>query len=701
MTRKTWLWLAVALTGVALAATFVSAPKQERSLADAGPAPTPFGWTAQLELAAGNGVRGFRDGPILQARFADPYGIAVAPDGTRYVADAGDNNRIRRIGSDGVVVTLAGSQEGFADGVGAVAQFDTPSGLALDDAGNLYVADTGNHSIRKVTPQGVVSTLAGTGVAGFRDGPGAQAQFNGPIGVAVDGAGNVYVADTYNDRIRKIGRDGVVATLAGGESPGYQDGIGPLARFDTPTGLAVDAMGTLWIADTRNNAIRRLSPTGEAATLYRAAPEDIEPILYRPLAIAVTRDGMLYVGEMAHGRVMQLSRAGQWHVLTGATQDTRLSRPAGLALDAGGALHVADAASYRVHRIVRLPEGSDLPASVAVGPALENPLPETHGRWPLHPQDGWHEVVGTLGEVRGNFQSESRDHLHSGFDIRGDVGAEVLAIADGKVSSPSGAWGLGEQGEGIAIDDLSYLHMRVGRNAREQAIDPERFHMLLDEQGAPERIRVQRGTRFKAGDVLGSINRMAHVHLSVGASGFERNVVALGFVHYADSFPPRIDSIELFDAMEQPLAGKQSGRVLVPREAQSVQIVVDAWDQVDRNLPRRRLGLHALGYQVLRDDGTAIPGYESPRMNIEFNRMPADNEAVKIAYAQGSGITVHGSATTHFKYVLTNTVRDGRLVTGSWPTAELTPGDYTLRITARDYSGNVAGAGRDLKIRLQ
>ena len=701
MTRKTWLWLAVALSGAALAATFVFAPKQERPASDAGPAPTPFGWTAQLELAAGDGVRGFREGSALQARFADPYGIAVAPDGTRYVADAGDNNRIRRIGADGVVATLAGSQEGFADGAASAARFDTPSGLALDDEGNLYVADTGNHAIRKITPQGAVSTLAGTGVAGFRDGPGAQARFNGPIGVAVDHAGNVYVADTYNDRIRKIGRDGIVATLAGGERPGYQDGVGDLARFDTPTGLAVDATGTLWIADTRNNAIRRLSAKGEATTLYRAAPEDIEPVLYRPLAIAVTRDGMLYVGEMAHGRVMQLSRAGQWHVLTGASQDTRLSRPAGLALDAAGVLHVADATGYRVYRIAPLPEGSDLPASVAVGPASENPLPETNGRWPLRPQDAWHEVVGTLGEVRGNFQSESRHHLHNGLDIRGDVGAEVLAIADGKVSSPSGAWGMDEQGEGIAVDDLSYIHMRVGRNVREQVIDPERFHLLLDEEGQPERIRVQRGTRFKAGDVLGSINRMAHVHLSVGAYGFERNAVALGFVHYADSTPPRIDGIELFDAMEQPLAGKQDGRVVVPRETQGVRIVVDAWDQVDRNLPRRRLGLHALGYQLLRDDGTPIAGYESPLMNIEFNRMPADDEAVKIAYAPGSGITVHGSATTHFKYVLTNTVRDGRLATGSWPIAELPPGDYTLRITARDYSGNAAAAGRDLRVTLE
>src|SRR5471030_2849229 len=124
----------------------------------------------------------------------------LAGDASRGLSDAGDNNRIRKINSDGVVSTLAGSTEGYADGAGAAAQFNTPSGVAIDSAGNLYVADTGNNAIRKLTPEGVVSTLAGDGVAGFRDGKGAAARFNGPLGVAVDRAGVVYVADSYNDR---------------------------------------------------------------------------------------------------------------------------------------------------------------------------------------------------------------------------------------------------------------------------------------------------------------------------------------------------------------------------------------------------------------------------------------------------------------------------------------------------------------------
>ncbi len=699
MARNSWIWLAIALTAAALLATFVF-DRRAHDATSVLPRATPFGWTAQLQLAAGDGVRGFRDGAALQARFDDPYGLVVGRDGTLFIADAGDNNRIRRIGIDGNVTTLAGGVEGFVDGVGAGARFNTPSGLALDAAGNLYVADTGNHAIRKVTPQGVVTTLAGDGTVGLREGPGLQARFNAPMGVAVDATGNVYVADSYNDRIRRIGIDGVVTTLAGGGLPGYQDGMGETARFDTPTALARDVLGNLWVADLRNNAIRKVSPTGDVTTRLQVPPDDSNAgPMFRPLAIAVTRDGMLYVSEMARGRVLQLARSGPLHVLTGDAMQTRLSRPAGLAVDESGVLHVTDASSHRVHRIAPVAAGTPVREGIT-GPAHGDPLPLTAGRWPLRPQDGWHEVVGTLGEVRGNYHNESRDHLHGGLDIRGDVGAEVLAIADAKASGPTNAWGLGGLSEGMALADLGYIHMRVGRDARDRALDPQRFQLLHDEAGKPERIRIARGTRFKAGEVLGSINRMAHVHLSVGASGFERNAVALGFSGYADHVAPRIDGIELLDGLGQPLLQEKNRRVRVPRALPGVQIVVDAWDQVDRNLPRRRLGLHAVGYQVLRPDGTPLPGFEQPRMDIVFDRLP-DDEAVKVAYAPGSGITVHGNAVTHFKYVVTNQVRDGRWSTGLWNTNALPAGDYLVRITARDYSGNQATTGRDLQVTLE
>ncbi|MBD9480867.1 SMP-30/gluconolactonase/LRE family protein [Pseudoxanthomonas sp. PXM02] len=699
MSRTAWLWAVVILTTLALAATFLVTPRFPVPVPEAGPPVTPFGWAGQLSLVAGDGVRGTQDGPGLQARFDDPWGIVVMEDGTRYVADAGDSNRIRRIARDGVVSTLAGGNEGFADGMGAAAAFHTPSALARDAHGNLYVADTGNHAIRKVTPAGVVTTIAGTGEAGFRDGPALQAQFNGPIGVAVDGRGRIYVADTYNDRIRLIDRDGQVTTLAGGDAPGFFDGSGSEARFDTPTGIAVDATGVVWVADLRNDAIRRIGPQGNVVTLPMQPDLPTQAGPRRPLSLALTHDGNLYVGELFTGRVMQVMRDGRWHALAGHLPGQRLSRTAGLAVDPAGRVQFTDAGSHRVHGIAPLPAGAT-PVAAIVGPSQDDPLPATAGRWPLQPQDGWHEVVGTLGEVRGDYQGESRHHLHGGLDIRGDVGATVLAIADGKVSSPSAAWNFDGLSEGLGVGPLDYIHMRVGRTPRGDLLDPTRFQLLHDLSGDPSRIRVRRGTRFAAGDALGTINRMAHVHLSIGPSGYERNAIALGFTGFTDTYPPRIDEVALFDTLDQPIDQRQDGRVLVPRELQGVRIVVDAWDQVDGNLPRRRLGLYAVGYQLLHDDGTPVAGFESPRMNLDFRRLPSD-DAVQVAYAAGSGITVHGSAVTRFKYSVTNTVREGAWGEGTWQAGELSPGDYLLRITARDYSGNEAQGRRDLKLRLQ
>ena len=207
------------------------------------PVPTPLGWKANVTTIAGDGS------PLV---LSDPFGVAVAADGTIYVADAGESNRIRKLSLDGNVTTLAGSSEGFADGAGVAASFNTPSALALGPDGNLYVADTGNNRIRKITPDGKVSTVAGNGSAGYVDGPAAQAQFNGPIGLAVSVRGDIYVADTYNDVIRMITTEGEVTTVAGGGTPGYADGEQKAALFDTPSGIIVVEDSSLIVADTGN-----------------------------------------------------------------------------------------------------------------------------------------------------------------------------------------------------------------------------------------------------------------------------------------------------------------------------------------------------------------------------------------------------------------------------------------------------------------
>jgi sugar lactone lactonase YvrE len=673
------------------------------------PTPTVPGWPAEVTTIAGDGVAGLLDGPARQARFADPFGLVMDHAGNVFVADGGDNNRIRKITANGMVSTLAGGHEGFADGPAASAAFNTPSALALDPGGNLIVADTGNNAIRKITPEGIVSTIAGSGKAGFQDGPAASAQFNGPLGVAVDGGGNIYVADTYNDRIRRITPAGQVSTLAGSGHPGFQDGPGLTARFDTPCALAVNPQGGLFIADTKNNAIRQINSVGAVTTLARSLPTEHHALLRRPQGLALTNDGFLYVSDTNDGRILQISPKGELRGLTGPDIDIvpgstaeRLDGPVALALDRAGALYVADAASHVVRKVA--PPAPAMAAAPMTVAALPPVTPKTGGAtfpWPLAPQNRAHEIVGTMGEVRGNYQGESRDHFHRGVDMQAALGVPVLAVANGKVSKPLPAWGYGELNEGLAVDSLAYIHMRVGRTAQDAPLDAGRFQLLNDDAGKLMRVRVKRGTRFYTGDPLGTVNRMYHVHLDFTPGGDAVNPLSLSFNGFADHIAPHIDSIELFDQTARKLGKQRAGRLVVPAHTGPVSIVVDAYDQMDGNAARRRLGLYKLGFQVLRADGAPVPGFEQTHMNLEFNRLPPDDEMIKVAYAGNSGITVFGGSVTHFRYIVTNTVRDGHASSGSWRIAELARGNYTIRIFAADYAGNVAEKGRDLAITIE
>lgn len=186
-----------------------------------------------------------------------PSGVAVDAQKNVYVADAA-NNVIKKISSNGTVTTLAGcGTAGSTDGT-TKASFYFPVGIAIDALGNVYVADKGNHKIRKITPAGVVTTLAGNGTRGAIDGMGKNASFDKPVAVAVDAAGNVFVADQCNHKIRKISPEGVVSTVAGCGKPGADDGAGKTASFRYPAGIAVDQTGNLYVADYNNNKVRKI-----------------------------------------------------------------------------------------------------------------------------------------------------------------------------------------------------------------------------------------------------------------------------------------------------------------------------------------------------------------------------------------------------------------------------------------------------------
>ena len=206
-----------------------------------------------VNTIAGTGASGFSNKKD-SVTFNFPSGVGVDAAGNVYVADQG-NLAIRKIDANAVVTT-------FATG------FNGPTGVASDGAGNVYVADNGNSIIVKITNKGVVSTLAGThGIRGSKDGTGTGAQFNQPQSVAVDSSGNVYVADAGNNMVRKINSQGVVTTIAGNTTAGNQNGVGVAASFNKPTGVAVDASGNVYVADSNNNLIRKIATDGTVTTL--------------------------------------------------------------------------------------------------------------------------------------------------------------------------------------------------------------------------------------------------------------------------------------------------------------------------------------------------------------------------------------------------------------------------------------------------
>ncbi len=258
-----------------------------------------------VSTVAGNGAYGSGSGSTngtgTGARFSSPRDVAIDKTGTYlYVADSG-NNMIRRINSAGVVTTYAGatSSGNTNSSTPTTARFSTPSGLAIDSNNNIYVADTGNNRIRKITPAGVVTTFAGSS-SGFVNATGTSARFKQPMDVAVDGLDNIYVADTGNSAIRKITPAGVVITIAGNGTAGWNNAVGTSAQFNLPKGVVVDAAGNIYVADTDGDEIRKITPDTTVTTYTGSWGNNIDgPIpdaqVRRPWGITIGPDGAMYV----------------------------------------------------------------------------------------------------------------------------------------------------------------------------------------------------------------------------------------------------------------------------------------------------------------------------------------------------------------------------------------------------------------------
>ncbi|MGI8600394.1 MAG: NHL repeat-containing protein [Chitinophagaceae bacterium] len=265
--------------------------------------------SGMVTTLAGSGTFGFKDGHPDSAQFNSPGGIAVDAQGNVYVTDW-FNHRVRLI-TPTSVSTYAGSGFGFVDGERSVARFNFAKGILLDASGNFYIADQNNHSIRKISSAGIVSTIAGDGTKGSTDGPAQSARFSDPRDVAIDAGGNIYVADAGNHSIRKISAAGVVSTLAGG-SQGFADGNGTSAKFDEPKGVAVDKNNNIIVVDQRNHSIRKITPDGTVTTIAGdgiSGDANSSPVRFNnPRAITIDKTGTFaYIADQGNNLIRKIT----------------------------------------------------------------------------------------------------------------------------------------------------------------------------------------------------------------------------------------------------------------------------------------------------------------------------------------------------------------------------------------------------------
>jgi len=252
---------------------------------------------------------GYADGVGDQAKFAFPSGIVLDGKGNLFVAEW-NNHRIRKVSQQGVVSTVAGSTPGFEDGIGTAAKFHNPCGIALDSNNNLFIVEYHNCGIRKITPQGVVSTFAGNGLYGYADGDRVSAQFYYPTGITVDHQDNLYVADTANQKIRKITPSGMVSTIAG-SSRGYKDGVGVQAQFNNPSAMVVDGAGNLLVCDSFNHKIRMVTSQGEVSTIAGGSSGNVdgkcsETLFDHPHGITLDLEGNIIVSDFHNNNLRKI-----------------------------------------------------------------------------------------------------------------------------------------------------------------------------------------------------------------------------------------------------------------------------------------------------------------------------------------------------------------------------------------------------------
>jgi sugar lactone lactonase YvrE len=350
------------------AVCLLAACKKNDNVSATGPAVTTF---------AGSGTAGASDSSSASlSTFRHPQGLAMDAKGNLYIADV-LNNKIRKVTSSGVVSTVAGSGQigSFDTTVAALATFNGPSGLCVDTAGNIFVADAGNNKIRKISNTGVVTTIAGTGVGGGTEGAKTAATFLTPLGVAIDAAGNLYVADYGNDRIRKVTQTGTVSAFAGSAisvttylTPGRLDGVGTAATFFYPSSITIDGSGNLYVTDSYTDEIRKITTPGALVTTVAGGTQGAvdgtgsAASFNTPFAVCVDASGNLYVADNRNNKIRKITPAGVVTTLAGSgasgssdalATGASFNLPQGIAVDASGNVYVADAGNNKIRMIAK------------------------------------------------------------------------------------------------------------------------------------------------------------------------------------------------------------------------------------------------------------------------------------------------------------------------------------------------------------
>lgn len=615
----------------------------------------------------------------INKEFGEPFGLAMK-DGVLYVSD-GDQGKIWRI-------TKAGNLEVLTD------KLNTPSAIVLDKNGDLIVADSGTHTIKKVLKTGEIETIAGVkNKKGFADGEAKDALFNAPVGVAVLDD-KIFVADTYNDKIRVI-ENSKVSTLAGSEQ-GFADGETNQGKFDTPCGLAIWKDGKILVADAGNRRLRVVEQTGKTWTLAgNGAQDSVDGFLYessfvQPTAVTVDGFGVIYVADgnsiRAVGRrffpfVETISDTKRGYS-DGDLRSAKFNRPSGLATDDNGDLFVADAENQVVRAFTGAEIGKEITKqeieNLRFKPEEFRTLSEP--RWSYDPPERRREIAGTLGEIRGEIKDGDNSPVwfHNGLDIVGGYGETARFVRTEKVLQPFAVQNFDTLRELIRMPTLGYIHIRLGRDKDGKIFDDDRFEFAVDDKNKLKGLRVPRGTKFEAGEAIGTLNAMNHIHLIAGRSGAEMNALdALILPDIADTVAPKVEKVSLFDENWREIKDENASIKLDGK----TRIVVRAFDQMDGNNERRKLSVYNLGYQILRDETTII----DKKSTISFALLP-DERAVKFVYAKGSKSGATGE--TIFNYIVSNEVNGDFYKEDFFDASKLENGNYILRVFASDYFGN-------------